>query len=879
MPNIPEVHLLDYLKVIKRRKWIIIACLLFTITLVAIGNYATEPVYQATVQLMIGKEQRKSPITGEMMEYESYRSESLTFNTYFSLITSFPVLKKVVEKLPEREEAEPSSLSALVKNIISIKQFIGRLLPIGEKVEKPLDDPSLILHYKIEALRRKIDIEPVRETRLVNIHVQDNDPLFAKEIANTLANAYIEYNRTSRLEAAKSSLAWFTEQLKDMKKKVKESEAKFYEFKEKEGIFSIEGKQNIDTQRMADLNRHYAETKSKRLEVKAKIQELKKILNHGVGGRITPTIIENTVLQNLYSQLLLAEIELSELQKGLKWKHPKILEVKSRIQRIKDKFDTELKKALNNLKSEYAVLKDREESLLSTIRQYEREALRLNKKEMQYAILEREVETNKELYNLLLTKFKEANMIEDMNMANIRVVEPAVTPLVPVRPRKALNLILATIVGLMLGTGLAFFREYLDRTIKTPEEASRYLGSQVLGTIPKLTNHPIPVLWDKDHSPAFIEAYQALASNLRFCQPDNLLKTLLITSSAQKEGKSTVAANLGIAFARTGTKVLLIDSDLRLPTLHKIFNIENSSGLTEIIINVYNTPIDQDRSKCLSIGDAYQLLKIQKKTGILTSRGKDEVISFSFEEGKIVDITYTGRPLDKRLGSILVKEGKITSEMLDEALQKQQEKPYKLGYILVNMGFVEPQDLEGPLKLHATEALRKAFGFNDAKFSFKESNSVDHSKDIFDFSKIEDGLINYGQPFIEKEVASFIKDTAIKNLKILTTGSLPPNPSELIGSERMRALVNMLKERFDILIFDSPPALAFTDASALASFLDGVILVVKKGFLDRKVIQRTKEVLEAVRANVYGVVLNQVDLSEEEYYYSYYPKRDSQLKA
>lgn len=492
MPNIPEVHLLDYLQLIRRRKWIIIACLFITVTTVIIGNYTMEPIYQATAQLIIDKEQRKSPVTGEMMEYESYQSETLTFQTYFSLIDSFPVLKRVVETLPDRqrEEVQPGPLKvfkdAIMENIRKIKEFIRNLLPKEEKQRQPIDDPSLMLHYQVDALRSRISVEPVTDTRLVNINVQDTDPLFARDIANGVARSYIEYHRTNRVQAAKSSVAWLTGQLQDMKDKIEESEKRFYEFKEREGIFSIEGKQSIDIQRIVDINRDYGNTKSKRLDVEAKIHELKKILNHNPGERITPTIVENTVLQNLHSELVLAEIDLSRLDKTYRWKHPKIQEMSSKIEQIKEKFDTELKKTLNNLKSEYTVLKGGERSLLSTIRQYETEALGLNKKEMQYAILEREVGTNEELYNLLLTKFKETNIIEDMNITNIRLVEPAVTPEIPIKPKKMLNLILGIIVGLMLGIGFAFFLQYLDRTIKTPEEVDQYLDLPILAAIPKV---------------------------------------------------------------------------------------------------------------------------------------------------------------------------------------------------------------------------------------------------------------------------------------------------------------------------------------------------------------------------------------------------------
>jgi polysaccharide biosynthesis transport protein len=384
----------------------------------------------------------------------------------------------------------------------------------------------------------------------------------------------------------------------------------------------------------------------------------------------------------------------------------------------------------------------------------------------------------------------------------------------------------------------------------------------------------ISLVSNKNNNRPFLESYRTLATSIRSCQPDKHLKTLLITSAREGEGKSTVTVNLGIVFAEAGNKVLLVDTDLRSPSLHDTFQLNNSSGLSNILLEVYNSQISNTISEDFSIGDIFQLLMIQKKTGILTAEQNDETVIVSFQEGKMVDVVWRGRPAEKRLGNILIKTGKITSEILDEALQKQQETSKRLGYVLVNLGSVEPQDLEGPLKLHVTEGLWKVFGFKNGTFTFHETRSLDYDKDIFDVLKIEQAILvtfleRHGQPFIEKEIASFIRDTNIENLKLLPSGSLPPNPPELLASERMRVLVKILQDKFDIIIFDSPPATIITDASVLASFLDGVILVIQNGMYDRRIIQKAKESLDLARANIYGVVLNQVDLSGENYYADY----------
>jgi len=380
---------------------------------------------------------------------------------------------------------------------------------------------------------------------------------------------------------------------------------------------------------------------------------------------------------------------------------------------------------------------------------------------------------------------------------------------------------------------------------------------------------------DEDISSLFLEAYRNLRTNIRFSNLDNPPKTLLITSSGPKEGKTTAVANLGITLAQAGVKVLLVDSDLRLPALHKVFKINNSSGLTNILKDAYDTDITQGIPGGLSIGDVFQLISLQEKTGILKVKGIKDTFRISFEMGDIVDIEWFNRPPERKLAALLEKGDKITKEQAEEALNKQKIIPQRLGYILINLGYVEPQDLEGLLKLHLMESLNNIFSLNNPNLEFEERNVVKYDKTIFNTPSVSKSILKTipgasEQPFIERKIFSFIKDTEIENLKVLTSGSLPPNPSEVLASKTMQALIKLISSKFDTIIFDSPPVTSVTDACTLAPFLDGVLLVLQTGFMDRNIIQQAKQQLENVNAKVLGVVLNKVDLKREGYYYRHY---------
>ena len=478
-----NIHLSDYLYVIRKHKGVILTSLFILVALVTVFSFTMTPVYKATARMVIDKETKKSPLTGEQLDYESYASESLTFQTHFKLIKGRPVLSKVYEILNLKDrECEVSSRGPLSAFIGNIGKNVKKLTLIfrGEPSERAVEDEVV---DPLEILADKIDIEQVRDTRLLTVSVQDEDPAMARAIANTVCKAYIEYNMDVRLEATQRILSWLGDQMGKMKRKLEESEARFLAYKEREKIFSITGKEKVHSQKIEEINASYINTRAKRMDVEARIAEMKKLVTRDKIVEFQPGFARNELLTSLYREQVLLGIELKKNQKVYKSKHPKIVEITTKLEQIKNRLRLELEKVLLGLRSEHSVLVAKGKALQEALEEYEKDALETNKKEAQYAILEREVNTNKELYNMMSTKFKESMISQGIETANIRLVEPASRPIHPFKPRKKLNILLSIIFGLMTGVGSAFFLEYLDQTLKNPEDIERHFDLPVLGVI------------------------------------------------------------------------------------------------------------------------------------------------------------------------------------------------------------------------------------------------------------------------------------------------------------------------------------------------------------------------------------------------------------
>ncbi len=899
-----QSHLKDYYHRLEKRKWLILGCLFITLLLTAVLTFSMKPIFRASAAMVIGEEQAVSPLTGEVVNYGNYVSEELTFQTHFEAVSSRPVLEKVITALDLGDGLfEMDPVGRFVANVRgNLETLLARLSPQEAEEKDALSEEARQIAAKIEALKKKISIKQVRGTRLLRIEVEDNDPALARDIANSLAESYILYDTEVRLEGEKMIMRWLDKQLSEMKHKVEVAERNFQEFKEQENLFSIKNKQKINVDKIEEMNTAYLEARSKRLEVETKISELKRYIEQNKAGKIRniPIFLNNKLLEDLFSELLSAEIEYNRLSDVYKKKHPEIIKIQSTISGLTAKIHQQIQKALDNAGSELSMLLAREKALLEAMKHYEQEAIATNRKELRYAILEREVQTNRQLYELLLGRLKESEVLGEVTKSNLRLVEPASTPDKPVKPKKAFNLAVGAMLGLLLGIGLALFNDYMDQTLHNRTDIEKHLGLQVLSEVPVVGNGYGmtgkskrvfgPSVLDLPLNSRFTEAFRILVSRLRFSELNRRKGVYVVTSSAPHDGKSTTAFNLGLTMAMQGVRTILIEADMRLPKTRKSSALYGRPGLADVLTDALGTEVSFGRLGETAVGDIHTLLAVQERTGLLKYRTPREMFEVAFLDGRIVDVDWSGRPPGARLGALLVRSGRITEEQGETALAMQRNSSQRLGQILLRLGLLSADDLAGPLKMQMQQNLTELYRCQEAEYVFLEDKSVANGK--ADLKEMElasalghvDAGISPPTPFLFRRINRCLVQVKGESLWVMTTGKSVPNPMDLLTSKRMRVLVDLLKQHFDMVILDAPPAVGMSDATVLADMAEGVVLVIRADRTPVTEALRAKEQLETVETPIVGTVLNMFDMKKEGYYHGryyyyeyggYYPKSRS----
>jgi capsular exopolysaccharide synthesis family protein len=698
-----EVHLRDYWRIAVKRKWIIISLFVIIVTTVTISSFKMTPIYRATTQLLIEKENPNVVSIKEVMAID--RADTDYYQTQHKILQSRSLAKKTIQtlKLKDNKAFNPQEPPGL------ISQFRTLLFSLfSSNKPKAIPEESAEDTKLIDRFLGMLTIEPVRNSRLVKVSFDSPDPILSSQVANTLAQLYIEQNLEIKFKYSEDASIWLNNNLARLRKKLEESEQALQRYKEKENIISLEERQNIVLQRLEELNKTALQAKTDRIGLETMYKRLQEVSGSPDLIESLPAVINNPLIQELKTAYAQEQRTLSELSQRYRAKHPNIIRQREKVEMMRKKIASEIAKITRGIETEYRVAKAREETLQQALDQAKKEAQELNQKAIQLGVLQREVESNRQIFETFLKRFKETSVTSDLRTSNIRVIDKAEIPLYPIKPRKKLNILLAMVVGLTLGVGLAFFFEYLDNTIKTPEDIEHYFKLPFLGLVGHFATNPsseLPTL----HEPrsGFAEAFRHIRTNILFTAMDRPVKTLLITSASMEEGKTVITANIAIALAQMDKKVLLVDADIRKPRIHRLFDLKNTYGLTNLLLN-----------------------------------GEKNYLSFY--------------------------------------------------------------------------------------------------------------------------------DTPISSLKLLTTGPIPPNPAEVIGSPGTEKFLAWVQDEFDYIVFDSPPIMSVTDPVILARLMDGVIIVVKAGVSTYPPVQRSIQQLQAVSARLLGIILNDVQFRKDSYYYQYY---------
>ncbi len=703
-----EAHLLDYILILRKHQWLILTFLLTVVTAVTIASFKMKPVYEASARVEVDREsQNNLPFQGgnsydEYMDMENYiatqveilQSETLAFQTIKSLdLDRYPEFggepgAKIAAAPGESASPRPAILSA----------FLGRL-----------------------RVRR------VPNSQLVEVTFEGADPKLTAQIVNAHLQNYIEQNFRSKYDATTQASTWLSSELEELRVKVQSSEDARIAYERENQIWQIDEKQDITTQKLADLSRAVTDAQTA-------LSEKEALYRMAASGNVDalPAVRENVVIQDILRRKADLDAQYADAENQYGPNFPKVQRLAAQQKEVEASLASSRRTMLDSIRQDYATSQSHVQLLQEALDKQKAEANGQAEKLVQYHILQHDADANKQLYDGLLQKLKEAGITAGLRSSNIRVVDPALAPTSPSRPQKSRNIILGFLLGIVGGIGLAIFREYLDNTIKSPDDVEALTGLPSLAVVPsqpglsgyqgrlaRLGRQPeapsptgprVEMLSYIQPKSQISEAFRALRTSLLLSQADHPPQVILVTSALPREGKTTAAVNLSVTLAQLGDRTLLVDSDLRKPGVRRALNL----------------------------------------TG-----GKE------------------GGGLSSYLAGVAT---------LDEAIAP-----------------------------HPT----------------------------------------------------------INNLSALTTGPVPPSPADLLSSHRMREAIAELRRRFKFIVIDSPPVMAATDAVILSALTDGVLLVVRSGATPKEAFTRTRNLLAAVKCRLLGVVLNAVDASAPDYYYSY----------
>jgi capsular exopolysaccharide synthesis family protein len=680
-----------------RKRWPFIILSVIVGTVIAfVFTYRQPKVYEATCQIVIEPmAPQVLPGSKDVVELGTgtFWANKEFYETQYRIIQSTSVGQRTAEKLGLQFDPDYAPAAA------------GRdLTNIGRMIAGQLS------------------VRPLKDSRLALITVEDRKPQRAALIANTIADTYIEYNLDYKLEGARSAMAWLAEQEADLKRQLEESEVKLYQFRKSQDLLDVklDDKESMVGQNLSEINNKLTDLHIRLLEQDAKRKMIESARSNIKEIQTLPEIRENKAIIDLHGAFVQLDKEYSDLSSRYGEEHPRMKAIAAQMASIKKAYEAEMDDVLSSFEKSYQEMVENERSLKALMEHAKKEAIELSRIEVGYKPLERAADQNAKMYSLIATREKEIDITGPMKTNNVRVLERAIVPTGPIRPKPIQNLFIGLMLGLGVGIALAFLIEALDNTLKTQADVEQVMGVPVLGLVPVIGAAPgaqgvgvndllrerdLGVFLDPKSIAA--ECCRSIRTNILFMSPDRPLRTMVVTSPSPQEGKTTTAINLAVTMAEAGGRVLLVDTDMRRPRLHRSFGVPNQSGISTVIV------------------------------------------------------------------------GKTT---LQEA----------------------------------------------------------------------------------------VKRTDVPNLDVLPCGPVPPNPSELLHTERFGAVLADCTKLYDRVILDSPPTSAVTDPAVLGNLADGVVLVVKAGETTRDAALHARKQLVTAKARLFGVVVNAIDFSNPSYGYDYY---------
>ncbi|MBT8422081.1 MAG: polysaccharide biosynthesis tyrosine autokinase [Gammaproteobacteria bacterium] len=561
--------------VVRQRKWAILSLAFVVTLLTALVVYAMTPIYSATALVLIQSRQANivsiEEIYGVDMRHQNY------YNTQAEILKSRPIAAKVIDTVGAPPEVAPSGIRRFSFDWRSLLPF------------KVPDPPGGSINFDqreadIDNYLKHLSIESVRGTQLVEVVYASADPRQAAAYANAHAAAYIDSILDARLSVTQSASSWMGKRVEELRKNLQNSEAQLQAFREQEKLIDVQGYQALPSLEINDLTARLVNAR-RRLSG-TKIAYLQVYGNESGAIASVPAVLDNSAVQQFRAIQARAEQQVAELGKRYGPKHPKMIAAQSELAEATQNLEAQQRDVTGGIRAEYLAAQAEVAALEADLSGAKQQYQEVSRKGSDLASLQREVETNRQLYELFYTRMRETAQTGDLKSVNARVVQPAAAPRFPSKPNKERAVILAFLLSLLAGVGAALLLEKLNDTIRNSADIEDKVGLPLLGVVPLLTGKSrkkVELALFDDTNKSFGEAIRTIRTGISLSSLDNPHKIILVTSSVGSEGKSTVAMNLALAFAQV-ERVLLLDADMRRPSVAHNLDLDRSQpGLSELL--------------------------------------------------------------------------------------------------------------------------------------------------------------------------------------------------------------------------------------------------------------------------------------------------------
>lgn len=595
--------LTDLLRIISKHKWTLLLVIVLGAGIAAIATLMRTPTYRASVVIQIDRAAaRIVSFKNDVDSQEGYYDERSVLATQYELLRSRSLAERVIDELHLDQSKAPSS--DVVGNIESdpetplesasgaqaadkgtLERIRSQLASGYNKLTKPSVTSGEVLGRErvISAFLRAMTVEPVKNSRLVKLHIENNDADLAARIANATAQAYVAMGLERRFDASSYAKSFLEDQIKQTKAKLEDSERKLNDYAKSKEILTLDEKTNVINQTYTD----YAVALSKAEQDRIKAEAINEALKRNPDA--VAQVLDNKTVGVYKEQKTKLDTEYQQNLKVFKPEFPKMLQIKAQIAEIDEKIKQEITAVATSVQAQYDSALRQETLIREKLNQTRKQVLVTQDRSIDLNLLKREVDTNRQLYDSLLQRLKEVGVAGGVGTNNVSIVDQAQAPLFPFKPSLSTNVAIGLAAGLFLGLCLVFLLEYLDDSIKFPDEVERVLGLPLLGIIPYVKGgrreQSDSIAQDvfSDPRSGVAEAYRSVRTALQFSTSEGAPRRLVVTSSTKNEGKSTTALSLAISFAQMGRRVLIVDADMRNPSLHKLLGMRNDAGLSNLL--------------------------------------------------------------------------------------------------------------------------------------------------------------------------------------------------------------------------------------------------------------------------------------------------------